>query len=140
VRTVPDDGGALPLIVTNLLRQLIEHLDENPLGDPREASSSEGQDILLDVCLDGHYYTLARSLEHARSDGITLSPRETEICALMSRGLQGKDRGSTRLQSEHRQRAPRTAAQEGELLFACGAPRAAARRSDETNGALIIAM
>jgi DNA-binding CsgD family transcriptional regulator len=90
VRTVPDDGSELPLIVANLLRQLIEHLDENPLGDPRETGPTEGQDILLDVCLDGHYYTLARSPEHVKSDGVTLSPRETEIVRLVARGLPTK--------------------------------------------------
>ena len=74
--------------VEDMLRRLIAYLDARVGPDAREPNGHDGQDILLDACIDGHYYTLARvSLER---DGITLSPRETEIVRLVARGLPTK--------------------------------------------------
>jgi DNA-binding CsgD family transcriptional regulator len=76
--------------VTNLLRQLLAHLDERSTTSQADIPASEGQDILLDIRLDGHYYTLARTADASHREGISLSPRETEIVRLVARGLPTK--------------------------------------------------
>lgn len=90
LRALPRDREDLSPVVADLLRQLLEHLSEHAPGDPPDASGAEGQDILLDIRLDGHYYTLARTSDTPHRDGITLSPRETEIVRLVARGLPTK--------------------------------------------------
>ncbi|HEX5165579.1 MAG TPA: helix-turn-helix transcriptional regulator [Thermomicrobiales bacterium] len=90
LRALPQDGGDLPPVVADLLRQLLEQLDEHALAGSAHASGVEGQDILLDIRMDGHSYTLARTADTTQRDGISLSPRETEIVRLVARGLPTK--------------------------------------------------
>jgi DNA-binding CsgD family transcriptional regulator len=76
--------------VEELLRQLLVHLNPSPAGATVEPDLAEGQSIILDTCLDGHCYTLARAAVTVHRDGITLSPRETEIVRLVAKGLPTK--------------------------------------------------
>lgn len=90
LRPLPaSDSGPSPA-VADLLRQLLDQLGESSRGDRLEAIATEGQDILLDIYLDGHVYTLARTADHHHLDGITLSPREAEIVRLVASGLPTK--------------------------------------------------
>jgi DNA-binding CsgD family transcriptional regulator len=90
LRALPGDCINQPPAVADLLRQLLAHLDERSTNDQADAFTSEGQDILLDIRLDGHYYTLARTADMSHREGITLSPRETEIVRMVARGLPTK--------------------------------------------------
>jgi DNA-binding CsgD family transcriptional regulator len=90
LRPLPASYTDLPPDVADLLRQLIAQLSDGTRDDRRDSAATEGQDILLDICLDGHTYTLARTADHTQRDGISLSPRETEIVRLVARGLPTK--------------------------------------------------
>lgn len=90
LRALPIEGSNPDPVVEDLLRQLIVHLRENAPANPEALHTQEGHDILLDTCVDGHYYTLARAAASAGRDGISLSPRETEIVRLVARGLPTK--------------------------------------------------
>lgn len=89
LRPIPRHRDEAPPVVAELLRRLVEELSEHPSGH-HGIATIDGQDILLDVRLDGYCYTLARTADQIQRDGITLSPRETEIVRLVARGLPTK--------------------------------------------------
>jgi len=90
LKALPMDHTDPDPVVEDLLRQLITHLQEHAPDNELHKEDQEGHDILLDTCVDGHYYTLARSSAGASRAGISLSPRETEIVRLVARGLPTK--------------------------------------------------
>lgn len=77
--------------VEDLLNQLLTCLAHNaPIATPGEQERS-GQEVVLDLCLDGSRYTLTRIkplLPPAEHGG--LSPREKEIIRLVCAGLPNK--------------------------------------------------
>lgn len=89
LRPLPRHRDEPPPVVAELLRRLVEELDDASSGR-HGTVTVDGQDILLDVRLDGYCYTLSRTADQVQRDGITLSPRETEIVRLVARGLPTK--------------------------------------------------
>lgn len=87
-RALPPESHDPDPVVEELLRRLIGHLDAQAGSGVHEPNGHDGQDVLLDACIDGRYYTLARV--SPERDGISLSPRETEIVRLVARGLPTK--------------------------------------------------
>lgn len=67
----------------NLLRNLLNHLDQDPMTSPAEAAI-----LLLDIELDGKRYQLV--CDNPRED-IQLSPREKQVAAYLIKGLSVKE-------------------------------------------------
>jgi DNA-binding NarL/FixJ family response regulator len=76
--------------VTGLVRQLLECVGEDSTLDSVAVESTNTQEILLDVHVDGMRYTLTRSRPPPDQAQVNLSPRETEIVRLVAKGLPNK--------------------------------------------------
>lgn len=89
ISALPLDQNILDPVVEDLLRKLVEYLDGH-CPDAGKTYDGEGQDVLIGGYLDGQHYALIRTKALGERGGVTLSPRETEIVRLVSRGLPTK--------------------------------------------------
>jgi DNA-binding CsgD family transcriptional regulator len=90
----PDPGAARTATidrapaVAQLLRQLVDRLPEPDVAGRDEKGVP--QEVLLEVHLEGHVYTLTRSVPQPAPAPVSLSPREREIVRLIAGGLPNK--------------------------------------------------
>jgi DNA-binding CsgD family transcriptional regulator len=77
--------------VEDLLREILEHLDDAPeaRGQEQEHSTGAGT-VVLDVRVDGIAYKLLRDATPVAQHRAVLSPREQEIVRLVAKGLPSK--------------------------------------------------